>query len=437
MPTRLFTQDVAAAISPTTKGSYGATGSALDRKLAPEKSGSADSLTLSVAGTETLFYRFVSNALSSNHSFSGTITVTLMASSAAGPLNTLGMHAYVTQGDSTTLTRGTLFSEAALTGIALTTSDAGDSSNALTLSGVSAQTGDRVVVEIFGDRSVAGSANTTVYRGGSGTDLASGDTDTTRPGWVEFSQDSVPFLPSSVSEEADLSVGVITATGIAATGRVHAGATLALGSLTVTGIALTVARAAVSAALGHDPVTATGITAVARLSESAGLDPASVDLDGLAVEALASVVAALSAASQIDLIGTDVQTQITGESGDIFALMTRGIVTVAGLPLSGVSVGTAVQVATGLLEEIGIAGIGRSGDTVSISLGSVAETGKVVGGTFSQVAVLQRGVVVLQDGGVSLFRAGVLAALGQGQIVVQGTPLNGRIGFRYSQFSIV
>mgnify|MGYP000927276171 FL=1 len=145
--------------------------------------------------------RFVSDRISSNTTISGTLNgVLLLAESNANLNGVLHLHIWVTQGDSDTA-RGTLLTDYVdATEFAVsTTVYSAISLSALSLSSVSAQAGDRIVIEVGyqAQNTSATSMYAQMALGLSGTTDAAGSDSGVSPGsnpqpWVEFST-TIPF----------------------------------------------------------------------------------------------------------------------------------------------------------------------------------------------------------------------------------------------------
>lgn len=200
MATRLFATDTDPAISPSVKGSWTVTTGNLAKAIDRLKADASVSLGLTQSFAAALFYRFVSKPLAGDQTIAGTLDAALMASRGSAGSGGFRFFAYVTQGDSTTLSRGTLLN-IANDGAVWPTAEAGvQFSSVKALTSVSALDGDRIVIEL-GSQGASGSPTQTIRRGGTGADLTNGDTDTTHPGWFEFSQD-LRFLGDAANVRA-------------------------------------------------------------------------------------------------------------------------------------------------------------------------------------------------------------------------------------------
>jgi hypothetical protein len=205
MATRLYPWGSAAHASVaalTPQGAWNQIGVFVGVALATTKSGSVINNPVAETNSNTawdvLTHFAVSEQLDANHTFGGTLDLCLAAleSNAAADFF-YHIHAWVTQG-STHSVRGTLLTdyvESAGADEWPTTATGQQLAAPQSLSTVNALAGDRIVIEIGyrATNNVTTSRTGRVYIGGtSGTDLTDGDTDTSHPGWVEFS-DTLTF----------------------------------------------------------------------------------------------------------------------------------------------------------------------------------------------------------------------------------------------------
>jgi hypothetical protein len=162
--------------------------------LARTKSGASTTSAIAEAVTtnnwDVLLARFVGDAdlINKNGTLSGTMSVGLHLQMTASMAAKTHIHAYVLQGDTNTL-RGTLVSNAIGT-VNWPTTAAGQTILSIAVTDVAVQIGDRLVVEIgYQAQNVSATSFTGTLRyGGAGvSDLASGNTQTDRASWVEFS----------------------------------------------------------------------------------------------------------------------------------------------------------------------------------------------------------------------------------------------------------
>jgi hypothetical protein len=210
--TRLYLQNAAAPFNPTPQGGWSTTtatppvGSTSTAAMGTSKSGTATSSTTSEATNETATYlvtRFVSSQpLRGTGSISGTLTFALMTAESGHAQNAItALHIWVAQGSSPSLVRCTLVANAT-NGTVNTDNEWGGNAGATAavLSNgtvavttcASAQAGDYLVAEIgYQSNSNDGvSRSASLFRGGtSATDLSlTGDSDTTKASWIEFTQ---------------------------------------------------------------------------------------------------------------------------------------------------------------------------------------------------------------------------------------------------------
>lgn len=200
MATRLYLSNAAPGYTPTTKrGGWTVSSATLARALAT-KSGAAATASgtgLTTSGQHALIGRWISSAFLSGGTFGGGISWVVGAIRTSNMTGCVArLYVYATTGDSDT-PRGT-----ALTyngGTAWTTTATGRGGST-TLTDVTVQAGDRIVVELglqLTGASTAAATGTVNYGNTGATDLTSGSTSvTTQPGWVEFAAIDSLFLPS-------------------------------------------------------------------------------------------------------------------------------------------------------------------------------------------------------------------------------------------------
>jgi hypothetical protein len=200
MATRFYGVPTTAAPVNPGFGAWTTTAQAVRRKLALTKSGTAETLTnvsvTSGAGNNALAFQLVSDPLGGAQTITGTVTIVTRGRELAANDNIQSRirTIKVYSNDGSTL-RGTLLALGAhsvTTELGLTLAGY-PAANAQALSSVSAQDGDRIVVELGYGMTTTGT--TPLYDmsiGGTGTDHANaeGDTTGTIP-WVEFSQNLV------------------------------------------------------------------------------------------------------------------------------------------------------------------------------------------------------------------------------------------------------
>jgi hypothetical protein len=228
--TRHWLTNAAAPYTPTTRRGSWTTASGEDVQLLGRKpQGSAGTSSIALAagsGTrKVLLHRSISAGAIKAGTISGTVTWCIGAKESNTLLDAVWhLHVYVTSGDSDT-PRGTLLSN--YTGSSeFSTTATGATEGAVSVSPVSVQVGDRLVVEIGYETSTttAASYSATINYGNVGsTDLAATDTAvTTEPGWIEFSGADGLFtaaftgLTDTFTSSIDAkwtSTGSVTATG--------------------------------------------------------------------------------------------------------------------------------------------------------------------------------------------------------------------------------
>lgn len=242
--TRFYLQNATADYSPATlRGAWDSTASAVTKKMARAKSGA--STTVAIAETSTtnnfnvLLGRFVSEAFTNNFGFLTSNTVqwiAMVTESSASAHDFFHVHAYVTSGNSDT-PRGTLLTDN-IGATEWTTTNTGRGEGTKTVSSLSAQVGDRLVVEIGyqAQNTSATSFTGTLRYGGTGADSTQGTT-TSTVGWVEIVSNGDPFgTPKAYS--FPVAYGAFAVSGqAAALSKGTAGATLTAsqGSVGVSG----------------------------------------------------------------------------------------------------------------------------------------------------------------------------------------------------------
>lgn len=201
MATRFYLTNSAPEYMPTTiRGDYEDSTSTLTRALSPTKSGNNTSLTTSSGGGSgdwILFGRWSSPPMTEAGTLSGTVdwVIGLMESSTSANSYTVVDKLYVTQGDTNTV-RGNLLSRFRSNNEHPTTAR-GWGEGVQTLTSVTCQAGDRIVLELGRARATSTDSHTgTLYYGGTGaTDLVHNNTAvTTNPGWFEFSGADALFV---------------------------------------------------------------------------------------------------------------------------------------------------------------------------------------------------------------------------------------------------
>lgn len=200
MATRLYFWG-SAAYTPvnqiTRQGAWDQIGAFVACALSATKSGSVINNPVAETNSNTawdvLTQFAVSEKLAANHTFGGTLDLCMATLESNADANFFyHIHAWVTQGDTASV-RGTLLSnyvESAGADEWPTVATGQQLASPQSLSTVNALAGDRIVVEVGyrATNNFTTSRTGRVHIGGtSSTDLTDGDTDTSHPGWVEFS----------------------------------------------------------------------------------------------------------------------------------------------------------------------------------------------------------------------------------------------------------
>jgi len=208
---RLYLQNATSGVTTADRGTWNVTAGAPSLVLSKTKSGAIASRNVAVgsttADTDVLVYKLISEPLEAQTIAAGSTLSWVLGvqESNTGANMVYHTHAYVVSNDGSTL-RGTLLANDIDAGEWPTTA-AGDSSSApQTLAAVTAQAGDRIVIEAGYQADSDQTTRTgTMWYGGTGaTDLVNGSTaHTTNPGWFEFSQGLVfQFVPPSPTPTA-------------------------------------------------------------------------------------------------------------------------------------------------------------------------------------------------------------------------------------------
>ena len=210
MATRLYFNNLAPTKTlPTVKGTWTDSSSSVVKQLA-NKVGIAATAGIASSATTINFLigRWQSEPFQVATSFATTDTVQYVmgavVSSITNTVLNFRIHIFIIQNDGTTV-RGTLLNNFTGTGTAWTATATGRTSGNQNLSNnVTAQPGDRIVVEIGYNRtgsSTASRTGTLNYGNTGTTDLTSTDTNvTTRPGWIEFSNNFLQVLESHLAQ---------------------------------------------------------------------------------------------------------------------------------------------------------------------------------------------------------------------------------------------
>lgn len=400
--TRLYLQNQSAGYSPTTfRGAWDATGSAVTKKLGATKSGTSTTVALAETSTtnnfDVLLARFVSDPFTNNVSFLANAVSTIawimmVTESNASANDFFHIHAYVTTGDSDT-PRGTVLTDN-IGGTEWTTTGTGRGEGAKTNSAVSAQIGDRLVIEVGyqAQNTSATSFTGTLRYGGTGADVTQGSTTTSQVGWVEFITNGDPFgTPAFISGTASITLGAVTssATGVlpiqgssaktlenvtcsAAGGLVAQGtANISLGNVTSSGSAVTPIQGSASITLGDVALAATGTTqpvtvgqAVISLGDVTCVGAANLPINGTAAITLGAVT--LSAASTLGEVGT---ANIT--IGNVTCVGTGKLV---GSGAANITLGNVISTATAILPIQALTN-GVLGNVTLVATASTSRTG--------------------------------------------------------------
>ncbi|MBE0671206.1 MAG: sortase [Anaerolineales bacterium] len=199
-PTRFYLQNAAAAVTTATRGAWDNTSGLVTRAMSTTKSGAI--ATVAVAETsninnyDVLMLKFISEPIPAQTIAAGSTLNWVIGSqeSNAAANNVFHVHAYVVSNDGTTL-RGTLLNNNIDGGEWPTTAQGDAPSGAKSLTSVTAQANDRIVIEIGyqAQNNSTTSRTGTLWYGGTGGDLTVGGDETNLTGWFEFSQDLFPL----------------------------------------------------------------------------------------------------------------------------------------------------------------------------------------------------------------------------------------------------
>jgi len=228
--TRFWLTSSAPPYTPTTRRGSWAVASGEDvQYLGRKPAGAAGSSTINVGSTaanrDVLLHRSISDGAVKAGTLAGTVQWVIGAKESNANLNGFfHLHIYVTSGDSDT-PRGTLLTDS-IGATEFGTTAVGATEGSKTLSSVSVQVGDRIVVEIgYRASASATTQNATINYGNTGTtDLTNGSASvTSQPGWIEFSAADGLFtksfsaltdqFPSSIDSKWTASAGVSVVSG--------------------------------------------------------------------------------------------------------------------------------------------------------------------------------------------------------------------------------
>lgn len=332
--------------------------------------------------------------------------------------------------------RGTI--RATATGSGLEYGTASESSQAAhatpyTNSGFSIVDGDYLVLEIGMRKNSTVANSASMYFG---DDQASDHTTNGQTGKNPAFIIATDLLIYNPDISVAMSLGSLTLTGLAAIGiRESAGASVSLATETLTGLAMTGASAQAKATISLATETLTGVAAVARVDAGATLDIGTETLTGVALTAAASITALLDNTTELVITGEDFTAQVLDESGDYSVLVNRGTITNTGLSIA-VSAQSSAAIAEAILTLAGQSAIMRQDAGSTVNLATQTLTGLAMSATEQEVGTMTRGVLTI-TGVEMLVAASVLSAMGHGTLTFTGTTAQGRLGFRFSQFSII
>jgi hypothetical protein len=215
--TRLYLQNATAAYAPPTiRGSWTTATQTACSPLKSTKLGNSTNDTAvkpgTTSGDTTLFRRFVSDPVLRDGNLSGTMEWMAQVFEGTNSTNaSFKVYAYVTSGDTDT-PRGTLLSASYVTEFP-TSPAAGRGEGAKAITTVACSVGDRVVFEIgWVGANTTASTSCSLNRGGTSTDLTSGDTNAQGAGWVEFSDPNTLWVaPSGLTVAEQQSIASNTA----------------------------------------------------------------------------------------------------------------------------------------------------------------------------------------------------------------------------------
>ncbi len=304
-----------------------------------------------------------------------------------------------------------------------------------TSSSISVQDGDYLVLEvgcIQGGTTTAANASMNFGDDSATNITAANDTAANNPVLVI----ATDFLIYNPNITATVSLGTMTLTGVAAVAiREEEGASIALGTETLTGLAMTGASAQARATVDLGSISLTGIAAIAGYTAGATLSVGTETLTGIAATAAASISALLTNTTELVIEGTDLTAVVADESGDYSVLINRGTITNTGIAMT-VQKSDVAAMTTAILNLAGADAIARQSANATASVGTTTLTGVSMSATEQEVGTMTRGVLTL-TGVDMLAKAAVLAAMGHGTLTLTGTATQGRLGFKFSQFSVI
>ena len=202
--TRFYLQNATSSVTTSDQGTWNYTTGVPTLVMSRTKSGTITSRAVPEAVItnpyDVMILKFVSEPIPAQ-TISGTLTWVIGALEDAGSANDFyKIHAYVVSNDGATL-RGTLLSNNVDTSEWPTAAQGQAPAAAKTLSEVTAQVNDRIVIEIGYDaqNSQAVERIGTLWYGGTGSDLTAGGDETTLTGWFEFSE----LIPDTTAPTVD------------------------------------------------------------------------------------------------------------------------------------------------------------------------------------------------------------------------------------------
>lgn len=216
MATRFYLTNAATTYTPSgSTGAWDDVSSTVVRLLDTTKSGAATSVAVAESvktnNWDVRLGRWVTRRIQTAGTLQGGITAAIAAQiSSTTPGATLRMVIYVET--SAGAIRGTALNTTSAT---LATTATGRSLSG-TATSVSCQVGDRIVVEVgyvIPTNSSTSYTGTAFYGGTAGTDMSSGDTDTSHPAWIEFADAGIPALFTVTASVTYAGAGSMTTAG--------------------------------------------------------------------------------------------------------------------------------------------------------------------------------------------------------------------------------
>lgn len=214
--TRLYLQNATPSIAPIARGDWGNDSGAVPLRLSTVKYGSIASHpvqeTVRTDRYAVMALKLVSDPLVAQTIEAGRLTWILGAQESDSAMNAkYRVHAYVLNSNGSV--RGTLLQNSTDTGEWPTSAAGEPSSSARSTTAVTAQAGDRIVIEIgyyIASNDRTDYTGTLWYGGTDSTDLTDGGDETRNPGWFEFSQD-IQFVTQVIFPEAGSGTWIVPA----------------------------------------------------------------------------------------------------------------------------------------------------------------------------------------------------------------------------------